>query len=78
MAESGGRRHYLLGRLFSGTRASADAWNNLIAETGRIQLLTVFEWALKANAYSAWNRCFGPLKSTKTVKTDWRQVCSVQ
>ena len=43
------RDRYLSGRLFSGTRAIVDAcceaWNKLIAETGRIQSLTDFEWA---------------------------------
>jgi hypothetical protein len=43
------RDRYLSARLFSGTRAIVDAcceaWNKLIAETGRIQSLTDFEWA---------------------------------
>lgn len=43
------RDRYLSGRLFGGTRAIVDAcceaWNKLIAETGRIQSLTDFEWA---------------------------------
>ena len=43
------RDRYLSGRLFSGTRAIVDAccaaWNNLIAENGRIQSLTDFDWA---------------------------------
>ena len=43
------RDRYLSGRLFNGTRAIVDAcceaWNKLIAETGRIQSLTDFEWA---------------------------------
>jgi hypothetical protein len=47
------RDRYLSGRLFSGTRAIVDAcceaWNKLIAETGRIQSLTDFEWARQVN-----------------------------
>ena len=43
------RDRYLSGRLFSGTRAivyaCCTAWNNLIAEDGRIRSLTDFEWA---------------------------------
>lgn len=43
------RDRYLSGRLFSGTGAIVDAcceaWNRLIAEPGRIQSLTNFEWA---------------------------------
>ena len=43
------RDRYLSGRLFGGTRAIVDAcceaWNNLMAETGRIRSLTDFEWA---------------------------------
>lgn len=43
------RDRYLAGRLFSGTRAIVDTcckeWNRLIAEPGRIQSLTDFEWA---------------------------------
>ena len=43
------RDRYLSGWLFSGTRAIVDAcctaWNNLIAETGRIRSLTDFKWA---------------------------------
>jgi hypothetical protein len=43
------RDRYLSGRLFDGTRAILDAcceaWNKLIAETGRIRSLTDFEWA---------------------------------
>jgi hypothetical protein len=43
------RDRYLSGRLFSGTGAIVDAcceaWNRLIAEPGRIQSLTDFEWA---------------------------------
>ncbi|GGJ45189.1 transposase [Neoroseomonas lacus] len=39
--------------LFSGTRAIVDAccvaWNNLIAETGRIQSLADFQWARPIN-----------------------------
>ncbi|MFC7540334.1 IS630 family transposase [Siccirubricoccus deserti] len=42
------RDRYLLGRLFGDTRAiinaCCEAWNKLIAETGRIQSLTDFEW----------------------------------
>ncbi len=41
------RNRSLSGRLFSGTRAIVDAcceaWNKLIAETGRIQSLTDFD-----------------------------------
>jgi len=48
------RDRYLSGWLFSGTRAIVDAcceaWNKLIAETGRIQSLTDFEWARQVSA----------------------------
>jgi transposase len=44
---------YRSGRLFGGTRAAVDAccetWNNLIAETSRIQSLTDFKWAQQVN-----------------------------
>ena len=47
------RDRYLSGRLFSGTRAfvdaCCDAWNNLIAEAGRIRSLTDFECARSVN-----------------------------
>jgi len=47
------RDRYLSGRLFAGTRAivdaCCDAWNNLIAETGRIRSLADFEWARQVN-----------------------------
>src|SRR4051812_11222880 len=47
------RDRYLSGRLFSGTRAivdtCCDAWNKLIAETGRIRSLTNFERARQVN-----------------------------
>ena len=47
------RDRYLSGRLFSGTGAIVDAcceaWNRLIAETGRIQSLTDVEWARQAS-----------------------------
>ena len=47
------RDRYLSGRLFHGTRAivdaCCDAWNNLIAETGRIRSLADFEWARWVN-----------------------------
>jgi len=43
------RDRYLSGRMFTGTRAivdaCCDAWNKLIAETGRIRSLTDFDWA---------------------------------
>ena len=43
------RDRYLSGRLFPGTGAivdaCCDAWNSLIAETGRIRSLTDFDWA---------------------------------
>jgi hypothetical protein len=52
------RDRYLSGRLFGGTRAIVDAcceaWNKLIAETGRIQSLTDFEWARQVSPESAW------------------------
>ena len=47
------RDRYLSGRLFSGTRAIVDAccaaWNNLIAEIGRIRSLANFDWAQQVN-----------------------------
>jgi DDE superfamily endonuclease len=47
------RDRYLSGRLFSSTLTIIDAccaaWNNLIAETGRIRSLTDFEWARQVN-----------------------------
>jgi hypothetical protein len=47
------RDRYLSGQLFGSTRAIVDAcceaWNKLIAETGRIQSLTDFGWARQVN-----------------------------
>jgi transposase len=44
---------YLSGRLFTDTDhivdACCQAWNNLIAEPGRIRSLTSFEWAIQVN-----------------------------
>jgi transposase len=47
------RDRYLSGQLFPGTRAivdaCCDAWNNLIAENGRIRSLTDFVWVHQVN-----------------------------
>ena len=47
------RDRFLSARLFPGNRAIVDAccaaWNNLIAETGRIRSLADFEWARQVN-----------------------------
>lgn len=53
------RDRYLSGRLFPGTRAivdaCCDAWNNLVAEPGRIRSLADFEWARPVIPSCAWN-----------------------
>ncbi len=48
------RDHFLSGRLFIGTsaiiNACCDAWHQLLAEPGRIQSLTDFDWARQVSA----------------------------